>query len=105
MKPEGRQFVASIQAMMADILARKHERLAGVGLLSRACDPRIIGDDCELCVEFVGIEGMDDLLEFHVILDSKQVAGPKAIRSWFEMSLADVIERAEGRLAATRLRH
>jgi hypothetical protein len=105
MNTRNQQLVSDVTAMITEIIQWNSARLAGVGLTPGLRPPRATVDDCELCVEFIGIGGIADVLEFHVIQDDKPVAEMPVIRAWFEKSLADVIERAEARLAKTRSRH
>jgi hypothetical protein len=102
MNVHNQQLVADVTEMVAEIIKRSSARLAGVGLTPNPRPPRVTADGCELCVEFVGIGGIADVLEFHVVRGGKAVAEESAIRDWFEKALADVIERAEARLAKTR---
>lgn len=60
------QQLVDVTAMIAEIIKPGSARLAGVGLMPSPRPPRATEDDCELCVEFVGVGGIADVLEFHV---------------------------------------
>lgn len=105
MNTRNQQLLSDVTEMIAEIIDQSSTRLAGVGLTPSLRPPRVTADDCEVCVEFVGVGGIADVLEFHVVRSGKPVAERPAIREWFEKSLADVIERAEARLAKARSRN
>ena len=104
MKPAHQELVAQVATVIEQTIQRSLARLAGVGLTPSIRPPRGVGDDYEVCVEFVGAGGVADVLEFHVIQDGRPLADLPAIIKWFEESLADVIDRAEAKLGVNRPR-
>jgi hypothetical protein len=104
MTPEIQKLVSDVNVMVEDAIKRNLPLLTGIELVPSIRPPRASAGEYELCIEFIDSRGVADVIEFHVVRDGRPVADLPAIRQWFDESLADVIARAEAKIAATRTR-
>lgn len=104
MTTDSEKLISDVNSMVEEAIKHNLARLTGVDLAPSVRPPRTTADEYELCIEFVGSKGIADVIEFHVVRNGQPVAELSAIRKWFDESLADVVQRADARLAATRTR-
>ena len=99
---DSRKLISEVHVMVEGVIKCAIPRLMGVDLVPSVRPPRTAPDAYELCIEFLNSKGIADVIEFHVVRDGQAVAALSEIRKWLDESVADVVQRADAKISATR---